>query len=288
MERLNLTGSMNLENKKKAVWTRLSENLKSFRNLKIRQNLNLQVKDYNVYNYLLLEWCKYACIAFLYIALISYVFYRNIYVFLFLSPFSLFYPKFKKKSLIQKRKKTLEAEFKEAILVLASLLSAGFSIENAVKEAVVELRLLYDKEVLIIKEFEYIQHRIYMKIPVEKAFEELGEKSHVEDIKNFARVLKLAKRSGGELVSIINHTANIIHDKIRIKEEIVTMTTAKRFEQKIMNLFPIFIILYVDLTSPGFFTVMYTTFIGKAAMSICLLLYIFAMYISDRLLNIEV
>ena len=288
MERLNLTGSMNLENKKKAVWTRLSENLKSFRNLKIRQNLSLQVKDYNVYNDSLLEWCKYACIAFLYIALISYVFYRNIYVFLFLSPISLFYPKFKKKSLIQKRKKTLEAEFKEAILVLASLLSAGFSVENAVKEAVVELRLLYDKEVLIIKEFEYIQHRIYMKIPVEKAFEELGEKSHVEDIKNFARVLKLAKRSGGELVSIINHTANIIHDKIRIKEEIVTMTTAKRFEQKIMNLFPIFIILYVDLTSPGFFTVMYTTFIGKAAMSICLLLYIFAMYISDRLLNIEV
>ena len=288
MERLNLTGSMNLENKKKAVWTRLSENLKSFRNLKIRQNLNLQVKDYNVYNYSLLEWCKYACIAFLYIALISYVFYRNIYVFLFLSPFSLFYPRFKKKSLIQKRKKTLEAEFKEAILVLASLLSAGFSIENAVIEAVVVLRLLYDKELLIIKEFEYIQHRIYMKIPVEKAFEELGEKSHVEDIKNFARVLKLAKRSGGELVSIINHTANIIHDKIRIKEEIVTMTTAKRFEQKIMNLFPIFIILYVDLTSPGFFTVMYTTFIGKAAMSICLLLYIFAMYISDRLLNIEV
>ena len=246
------------------------------------------MKDYDVYNYSLLEWCKYTGIAFLYIIVISYVFYRNIYVFLFLSPFSLLYPKFKKKSLIQKRKKTLEAEFKEAILVLASLLSAGFSIENAVKEAVIELRLLYDKEVLIIKEFEYIQHRIYMKIPVEKAFEELGEKSRVEDIKNFARVLKLAKRSGGELVSIINHTANIIHDKIRIKEEIITMTAAKRFEQKIMNLFPIFIILYVDSTSPGFFTVMYTTFIGKAAMSICLLLYIFAMYISDRLLNIEV
>ena len=288
MERLNLTRFMNLENKKKAVRIKLRESLKSFQNLTIKQNLNLQVKDYDVYNYSLLEWCKYTGIAFLYIIVISYVFYRNIYVFLFLSPFSLLYPKFKKKSLIQKRKKTLEAEFKEAILVLASLLSAGFSIENAVKEAVIELRLLYDKEVLIIKEFEYIQHRIYMKIPVEKAFEELGEKSRVEDIKNFARVLKLAKRSGGELVSIINHTANIIHDKIRIKEEIITMTAAKRFEQKIMNLFPIFIILYVDSTSPGFFTVMYTTFIGKAAMSICLLLYIFAMYISDRLLSIEV
>ena len=123
------------------------------------------MKDYNVYNYSPLEWCKSAGIAFLFISVISYVFYRDIYIFLLLSPLSLFYPKIGKKALIKKRKKTLETEFKEAILVLASLLSAGFSIENAVKESVAELRLLYDKEVSIIKEFEYIQHRIYRKKP---------------------------------------------------------------------------------------------------------------------------
>jgi len=246
------------------------------------------VKDYDVYNYSLLEWCKYAGIAFLYIIVISYVFYRNIYVFLFLSPFSLLYPKFKKKSLIQKRKKTLEAEFKEAILVLASLLSAGFSIENAVKEAVIELRLLYDKEVLIIKEFEYINQLIYMNISVERAFDDLAYRSHSEDIRSFAKVLRIAKRSGGELENIIAHTVGVIGDKVRIKEEIITMTTAKRFEQTVMNIFPLFIVLYIDISSPGFFNIMYTTVIGRACMSIGLIVYLFAIYISKRLLNIEV
>ena len=141
---------------------------------------------------------------------------------------------------------------------------------------------------MILQEFEYMAHLVYVNVPIEKAFEDFGERSGIDDIRNFAKVVRIAKRSGGELIGIINHTAGVIHDKTKIKEEILTLTAAKRFEQKIMNLFPIFIILYVDLTSPGFFTVMYTTFIGKAAMSICLLLYIFAMYISDRLLNIEV
>lgn len=246
------------------------------------------MKDYNIYDYDIPERLKLIVVAFLIIVAISYVFYRSLLIFFILSPLAILYPLVKKKELITKRKKILEHEFKEAILILSSLLSAGFSIENAIKESLVELKLLYDKDALIIREFEYIQHRVYMNIPVEKAFEEFGEKSHIEDIKNFARVLKIAKRSGGELVSIINYTASIIHDKIRIKEEILTMTTAKRFEQRIMNLFPIFIIIYIDSSSPGFFDIMYTTLMGRVAMSICLLLYISAIYLSNKLLNIEV
>ena len=75
---------------------------------------------------------------------------------------------------------------------------------------------------------------------------------------------------------------------MRIKEEIITMTTAKRFEQNVMNIFPLFIVLYIDISSPGFFNIMYTTVIGRVCMSIGLIVYLFAIYISKRLLNIEV
>ena len=147
-------------------------------------------------------------------------------------------------------------------MILSSLLNAGYSLENSVKEALVELRLLYVKDNLRIKEFE--------------------------DIRSFAKVLRIAKRSGGELESIIAHTVGVIGDKVRIKEEIITMTTAKRFEQNVMNIFPLFIVLYIDISSPGFFNIMYTTVIGRACMSIGLIVYLFAIYISKKLLNIEV
>ncbi|MDO4787867.1 MAG: type II secretion system F family protein [Johnsonella sp.] len=244
--------------------------------------------DYSIYHYSVPERMKYISVAFAAEAVISYVFYRSILIFLILAPFSLLYPELIKKNLIQKRRKRLEAEFKEGIWILSSLLSAGYSIENAVEESVSELRLLYGKKVCIISEFEYISHRIRMNIPVEKAFEEFGERSGSEDIRNFARVIKIAKRSGGELVSVIAHTASVISDKIRIKEEILTMTTAKRYEQKIMNLLPVLIVIYVDASSPGFFDLMYTSFIGRIMMSVCLGAYLFALYLSGRILNIEV
>lgn len=170
---------------------------------------------------------------------------------------------------------------------MTSLLSAGYSLENTVKESINELKLLYVKPTYIIPEFEYMNHLIFMNIPVEKVFEDFGERSGVDDIKNFARVLKAGKRSGGGLVPIISHTASVISDKIRIKEEIYTMTSAKRYEQKIMNLFPIFIVLYIDSTSPGFFNLMYSTLIGRAVMTVCLIIYLFAYYLSGKLLDIE-
>ena len=90
------------------------------------------------------------------IAVISYIFYRSMVLFIMLLPLSLFYPGFIKNKLIRKRKQKLESEFKEALLVVSALLSAGYSLENAVKESIAELKLLYDKPTFIIPEFEYI------------------------------------------------------------------------------------------------------------------------------------
>jgi len=127
-----------------------------------------------------------------------------------------------------------------------------------------------------------------MNIPIEKALDEFAIRSGLEDIRNFAKVVKIAKRSGGELVSIINQTTSVIGDKIRVKEEILTMTAARRFEQMIMNIIPAAIIIYIDITSPGFFVLMYTTIFGRVIMSICVVLYGVAIVMSQKILDIEI
>ena len=280
MGRLGLISSMS------SIWKK--RYIKKSENLKTNKNCSQQAIDYNSYRFSVLEWLKYSLLAVLAVAIGSYIFYKSIIIFSCLFPFCFLYPILKRKELIAAKKRRLVVEFKEAIMILSSLLNAGYSLENSVKEALVELRLLYVKDNLIIKEFEYINQLIYMNISVERAFDDLAYRSHSEDIRSFAKVLRIAKRSGGELESIIAHTVGVIGDKVRIKEEIITMTTAKRFEQNVMNIFPLFIVLYIDISSPGFFNIMYTTIIGRACMSIGLIVYLFAIYISKRLLNIEV
>ena len=66
------------------------------------------------------------------------------------------------------------------------------------------------------------------------------------------------------------------------------MTAAKRFEQSIMNIIPILIVIYIDLTSPGFFDLMYSTIIGRIIMTVCLVAYIVAVLMAKKILKIEI
>ena len=244
--------------------------------------------DYRVWHLTLEERVKYTLEGAAGIAAIAWIFYRSVLFFLLLLPAAFLLPCYMKDVLRERRQRTLLLEFREALSVLSGSLSAGYSLENAVGESTEELRMIFPEDAPIVREFDHINHLCSMNIPVEHAVDDLAERSGLDDIRNFARVLRLAKRSGGELVSVISHTTDTISDRIQVREDILTMTASRRFEQRIMNLMPALIILYVDLTSPGFFTVMYTTAAGRIVMTVCLLVWLAAVKLSNRIMRIEV
>lgn len=244
--------------------------------------------DYRVYVLSPVEWLKYAVIGVGACGLTAYTFYRSIAAFLLLAPMGLLYPFYKKGDLKRERIRQLGVQFKEGILVLSSFLGAGYSLENSLAMSVKELEGLYGPSGMITDEFSLLSAGIRMNRPVELLLMEFGARSGLEDVDNFAQVFAAARRSGGELVEIIHYTAGIIRDKVQVQEEIHTMTASRMFEQKIMNGIPFFIVLYIDLTSPGFFHVMYETIIGRAVMSMCLAAYAGAIVVSRKVLEIEV
>lgn len=245
--------------------------------------------DYAIYKLSSAEWIKYGLTGILAAGVAAYVFYRNLIMFVILAvPAAVLYPLFKKKDLFLNRKRKLASEFREGITVLASALSAGYSMENAMIESEEELKLLFGDGTMIVREFKYINHRVSMNIPIETAWQEFADRSASDDIRNFAQVIRVAKRSGGELNSIIMRTADTIGDKIQIKEEILTQTSAKRLEQKIMSVIPVAIVIYIDVSSPGFFNVMYDGLMGRLIMTVCLAVYIAAIVLGRKILEIEI
>ena len=69
-------------------------------------------------------------------------------------------------------------------------------MENSVYEAQKDLMLMYQKEDLIIREFEYLTTQAGLHVPVEKLMLELGERSGIEDIRMFSEILMTAKNPG--------------------------------------------------------------------------------------------
>ena len=80
----------------------------------------------------------------------------------------------------------------------------------------------------------------------------------------------------------------LIIEKIQITQDIHSMTAQKRFEQNIMSIVPFFIIIYLNLSSPGFLNIMYTSIIGRIVMTLCLVIYILSFKISEKILNIDI
>ncbi len=234
------------------------------------------------------EYLKAIFQGILLIFIISYLFYGKFLYAILLSPYLIRYFKSWEKQIIKKKRQEFQEQFKEAIQSLSAALAVGYSVENAMREAWKDLQLIYKKDEKILKEFQYMTRQLEMNIPVETVLNELSARTNVDDVRLFVTVFTMAKRSGGDMISIIHNAANQIGEKIDVKREINTMMTAKKLEFQIMSIIPMGMICYLKISFPEFMEVLYGNLLGVFIMTICLLVYLAAYEIGKRIIEIEV
>ncbi len=178
-------------------------------------------------------------------------------------------------------------QFKDAIAAVLTNLKAGYSVENAFKEAGKDMELLYGPKSPIYRHFEKISKGLKNNIPMEKLLYAFGKDSANTDIQEFAGVFAVAKRSGGNMTEIIERTILVISKKLEVEKEMDVLVSAKRMEARIMNFVPFFIIFYIDLTSRGFFDPLYHNVFGIILMTLCMAVYIAAYLMSEKIVSIS-
>lgn len=225
---------------------------------------------------------------YLMFTLILYLFYKSVFAFILLVPAVLFYHRYYKKELEKKHREILNMQFKDALLSIAGALRAGYSMENALPECRAEMDHMYGGDSPIGTELRKMQAKLSLGVPLEIVFREFAEESGVSDIATFAEVFSIAKRTGGDLVEIIQKTASDIASKIDTAGEIAVVVRAKRLEQNIMSLMPALIILYVDLTAGSILAPLYQSLMGRVIMTVCLGIYIGAFFLGRKIMKIEV
>ena len=244
--------------------------------------------NYSTYHFTWKETVRYVVEGSLVAVILGYLFYRSILGVLLILPLLYFYLQRKKQQLMRERQWKLNLEFKDGIMALSAALEAGYSSEHAMEEAYDDLSRLYQNNSMIMKELSYMINQLHMNISIEKALEDFGHRSGVEDIISFSEVFQTAKRTGGDLITVIKSTTIIIGDKIDVKRDIITLIAAKRLEANLMKVTPLFFLMYLSLSSPGFLDPLYGNAFGIVIMSILLLLYLAAYLMIDRIIAIEV
>lgn len=179
----------------------------------------------------------------------------------------------------------LTEQFRECILSVSASLQAGYALENAFLESREDMKNLYGEQSFIYEELEGIRRGLITNIPIEEQIAEFGHRSGCEVIEQFARMLTIAKRRGGNIPTLIRTSAELIGQKMDCGREIATLLSGRKMEQNIMRLMPFAILFYVNATYPGYFDPLYHNLAGVAVMSLCLGIYGAAILLSEKILG---
>lgn len=244
--------------------------------------------NYRKYRMSLKELLKYGILYGVSDAAVSILFYRSWIAFLLFLPGVCWFIKENEKALAAKQKKYLEDGFLQGMRYVVTELMAGSSVENAFVRSLDDLRKICRDGEPVLTEFVRIINGLRLNRSIEDLLLNLSARSGVEDIQTFAEVFAAAKRTGGDLIAVIQSTEKAVSKKQETKREIEVCLAAKKMEQNVMSIIPCLILFYVGLSSPGFLDVMYGNLAGVLIMSICLCVYVFAFVMGRKIVNIEV
>lgn len=244
--------------------------------------------NYKNYKFSIQEYIFYAAEGSAIVSFLGFFFYRSVAIILL---FQLLIPLFlvyKNRLLKEKRYKRLAEEFSETLYSVSTNMMAGYSAENAFKESYKDLVRFFGAKSLMAAEIKRLCEGLSVNVALEDLLKDLADRSGVEDIVIFAEVFKSAKRNGGNLNDVLFETGSTIREKMRIEKEIDVVVSEKMLELRIMEIIPFFILVYISITSPGYFEPLYHNFKGILVMTICLLGYIFAIILGKKIVNVAV
>ncbi len=244
--------------------------------------------DYRVYKLSLPEIIEGIIIYFAAAAGISYLFYNSFIPVLFMIPLSIYAMKMLKASKCEKRQKELYEEFKDMVQSLSSGLEAGYSFEKAFDGAYEEMVGLHGANSCISEELKVIIKGIKLNENVENLLVDFGERSGIQDILDFSQIISVAKRTGGNMIKIMKRTSENICRKLEVENEIDTLVTSKKFEQRIMTAMPFLIICYLRVANDGYIDILYQGIGGRIIMTVCLIVCAFSFVWGRKIVNIGV
>jgi tight adherence protein B len=185
-----------------------------------------------------------------------------------------------------KGKKELTQQFRSLLEALAVSLSSGMNMVESLQSAIDDLRTQYSADAYIVKEVAEMIGGIQNNIPIEVTMSSLGERSEIEDIKNFSSVFSVGYRAGGNLKDIVRRTNSIISEKIEISGEIETALSSNKTQFSAMMVIPVVMVLLLKAMSSDF-AAGFSSAIGVVAITVAVGIFVVAYKLGQKIMDIK-
>jgi tight adherence protein B len=191
-------------------------------------------------------------------------------------------PWFILKRAVGKRRKTLEKQLVEALVLMSNSLKAGFGLMQALDQAA---RHLEDP---IAKEIKQTIRDTQVGSSVEDAIIGLGVRVGSYDLEIVVTAILVQRNVGGNLAEILDSVAHTMRERERIRGEIATLTAQQKLTGFIIGGLPIALGALFWVMNSEYMILLFTTTPGKWLTGLACLLQLLGGWTIKKIIAIEV
>ena len=225
-------------------------------------------KSYLCYELSRSEVIKFLMVCGLGLTTVAFLFYRSLLLSLVFS--FLAYPGLRpyRSFLAEKRRRELKEQFRDVLYSISASIATGRQMPEALHEAELNMKLIYQEDSLIVKELSQMVKRLHeFRESEELILKDFAYRTCIEDISDFVDIYLTCRETGGDLIKVLSKASTVIMEKITIEKDIHTITAQKQFEAKILTSIPLIILLLLQIASPDYLSVMYENIKGQIIMT---------------------
>ena len=184
-----------------------------------------------------------------------------------------------------KRKKRLN-QFLKLLPDALDLMSRGLSAGHAFTEALNMVATEMPEP--IAGEFRKTYDEQNLGLSLKMALENQVQRVPILDLRMCVTAVMIQRETGGNLAELLEKVAYTIRERFRIMEDLKTLTLSSRWSAWLLCALPIFLAIYISMTSPGYMDVMWMDARGHKLIALACIMQVSGMLMVRKIMKIKI
>ncbi len=205
----------------------------------------------------------------------------NIVTGIALSTIGIAVPPFLVNNARKKREDLFNTQLGQATILMGNSIKGGFTFLQSMESVAEEMHPP------ISTEFAKVLREIHYGVRQEDALNHMVERTKSKDLELLVSAVMTSAQVGSNLSEILDTISGTIRDRIRIKNDIKTLTAQGRMSGMVIGLLPVFLVLTIMVMTPSYFEGFFETQMGKILLTVSIVLEIIGFSFIRKIINIK-
>lgn len=149
-------------------------------------------------------------------------------------------------TLISRRRKKFEAQFPDALSLIASSMTSGHTFLRSIQ------MMTEEAPAPISEEFARVISETQLGDPMVDAMERMAVRLDVRDVDWVVQAIRIQQQVGGKMADLLHTLADFIRQREELRREVSVLTAEGRMSAIVLAALPPVLMLFISLSQPGY------------------------------------